>query len=173
MKKRLLFLLPLFLGACSKSGESPVITIERLYVDIEQDTNTENGIDENANKENYANRIEDLPALKVGDKVDAFLSLDGKGAELKTFKLQNDEEVSTKLLYEKGEVSTEGNLTDEDKGQLRFKDGVTSARILVHATVDHVDKNGNVKLSFYLSSKAECDGAQEVIDLKTKRQESN
>lgn len=32
MKKRVLLLLPLFLGACSDSGESPVITIERLYV---------------------------------------------------------------------------------------------------------------------------------------------
>ena len=30
MKKKVLFLLPLFLGACSDSGESPVITIEKL-----------------------------------------------------------------------------------------------------------------------------------------------
>ena len=35
MKKRVLLLLPLFLGACSDSGESPVITIERLYVNID------------------------------------------------------------------------------------------------------------------------------------------
>ena len=33
MKKKVLFLLPLFLGACSDSGESPVITIEKLYVE--------------------------------------------------------------------------------------------------------------------------------------------
>lgn len=31
MKKRVLLLLPLFLGACSDSGESPVIKIEKLY----------------------------------------------------------------------------------------------------------------------------------------------
>ena len=29
-------------------------------------------------------------------------------------------------------------------------------------------KNGDVKLEFYLSSKAECEGAQEEIGLKTK-----
>jgi len=35
-----------------------------------------------------------------------------------------DEAVKAELRYEKAEVSTEGNLTDEEKGQLRFKDGV-------------------------------------------------
>ena len=38
MKKRVLLLLPLFLGACSDSGESPVITIERLYVNTDPDS---------------------------------------------------------------------------------------------------------------------------------------
>lgn len=127
MKKKVLFLLPLFLGACSDSGESPVITIEKLYVKVDQ----------------------------------------GDGAELKSFQLQNGEEMKTELRYEKTEVTTEGNLTDEEKGQLRFKDGVTKTKVLVHATIEHVDKNGDVQLSFYLSSKAECEGAQEVIDLKT------
>lgn len=37
MKKRVLLLLPLFLGACSDSGESPVIKIEKLYAKIESD----------------------------------------------------------------------------------------------------------------------------------------
>ncbi len=37
MKKRVLLLLPLFLGACSNSGESPVIKIEKLYVKVESD----------------------------------------------------------------------------------------------------------------------------------------
>ena len=73
--------------------------------------------------------------------------------------------------YEKAEVSTEGNLTDEEKGQLRFKDGVTQTRVMVKATIEHVDKNGDVKLAFYLSSKAECEGAQEEIGLKTKEVE--
>lgn len=160
MKKKVLFLLPLFLGACSDSGESPVITIEKLYVNVDPNGESSHG-------ENYANRMDEMPALKVGDKLDALLALDGNGAELKTFKLQNDDEVKTELRYEKEEVTTEGNLTDEEKGQLRFKDGVTQTKVLVRATVEHVDKNGDVQLSFYLSSKAECEGAEEVIGLKT------
>ena len=163
MKKRVLLLLPLFLGACSDSGESPVIKIEKLYAKIESD-----GENTSSDEKDYANQREELPALKVGDEVKAFLLLDGNGAELKTFKLQNDEAVKAELRYEKAEVSTEGNLTDEEKGQLRFKDGVTQTRVMVKATIEHVDKNGDVKLEFYLSSKAECEGAQEEIGLKTK-----
>ena len=166
MKKRVLLLLPLFLGACSDSGESPVIKIEKLYAKIESD-----GENTSSDEKDYANQREELPALKVGDEVKAFLLLDGNGAELKTFKLQNDEAVKAELRYEKAEVSTEGNLTDEEKGQLRFKDGVTQTRVMVKATIEHVDKNGDVKLAFYLSSKAECEGAQEEIGLKTKEVE--
>ncbi len=163
MKKRVLLLLPLFLGACSNSGESPVIKIEKLYVKAESDS-------DGAKEEDYANKMDELPTLKVGDEVKALLLLDGNGAELKTFKLQkdNDEALDTKLVYQKTEVSTEGNLTDEENGQLRFKDGVTQTRIMVRATIAHVDKNGDVRLEFYLSSKAECEGAQEEIGLKTK-----
>ena len=111
--------------------------------------------------------------MKVGDEVEALLLLDGNGAELKTFKLQNDEELATKLIYKEEEVSTEGNLTDEDKGQLRFKDGVTQSQVIVRATIEHVDENGDVKLEFYLSSKAECEGAEEVIGLKTTNEKEN
>ena len=163
MKKRVLLLLPLFLGACSNSGESPVIKIEKLYVKAESDSDS-------AKEEDYANKMDELPALKVGDEVKALLLLDGNGAELKTFKLQkdNDEALDTKLNYEKNEESTEGNLTDEENGQLRFKDGVTQTKVLVQATIKQVDKNGDVRLEFYLSSKAECEGAQEEIGLKTK-----
>lgn len=150
MKKRVLLLLPLFLGACSDSGESPVIKIEKLYAKIESD-----GENTSSDEKDYANQREELPALKVGD-------------EVKAFKLQNDDEVDTKLFYEQTEVSTEGNLTDVEKGQLRFKDGVSKAKIMVIATIKQVDKNGDVKLEFYLSSKAECEGAQEEIGLKTK-----
>ena len=162
MKKRVLLLLPLFLGACSDSGESPVIKIEKLYAKVESD-------DENSGsgEKDYANQRDELPALKVGDEVKALLLLDGNGAELKTFRLQNDDE----LIFEKTEVSTEGNLTDVEKGQLRFKDGVSKAKIMVIATIKQVDKNGDVKLEFYLSSKAECEGAQEEIGLKTKAED--
>ena len=137
MKKRVLLLLPLFLGACSDSGESPVIKIEKLYAKIESDgENTSSG------EKDYANQRDELPALK-----------------------------DTKLIFEKTEVSTEGNLTDVEKGQLRFKDGVSKAKIMVIATIKQVDKNGDVKLEFYLSSKAECEGAQEEIGLKTKAED--
>ena len=164
MKKRVLLLLPLFLGACSDSGESPVIKIEKLYAKVESEDESSG-----SGEKDYANQRDELPALKVGDEVKAFLLLDGNGAELKTFKLQNDDEVDTKLFYEQTEVSTEGNLTDVEKGQLRFKDGVSKAKIIrVIATIKQVDKNGDVKLEFYLSSKAECEGAQEEIGLKTK-----
>ncbi len=51
-------------------------------------------------------------------------------------------------FFEQTEVSTEGNLTDVEKGQLRFKDGVSKAKIMVIATIKQVDKNGDVKLAF-------------------------
>ena len=111
MKKRVLFMLPLFLGACSDSGESPVITIEKLYVKVDQG-------DGETSREDYANRMSELPALKVGDKVDAFLSLDGNGAELQAFQLQNGEQMKTELPNKKTEVTTEGNFLDEEKRQL-------------------------------------------------------
>ncbi|WP_288147654.1 DUF5035 domain-containing protein [Bacteroides acidifaciens] len=162
MKKRVLLLLPLFLGACSNSGESPVIKIEKLYVKVESDGDS-------AKEEDYANKMDELPALKVGDEVKALLLLDGNGAELKTFTLQNDEEVKAKPKFlMESEISTEGNLTDESKGQYRFKDGVRQTKVEVEATVIHVNEDGEVRLSFYLSSKAECEGAQEEIGLKTK-----
>lgn len=161
MKKRVLLLLPLFLGACSDSGESPVITIEKLFVEVSSEE------DGHKEKMDYANRMEEMPALKKGDKVDAILALDGNGAELKTFQLQNDEALKTVLRYEESQVTTEGNLTNKEEGQLRFKDGVTQAKIMVEAIVEHVDKNGDVRLAFYLSSKAECEGAEEEIGLKT------
>ena len=166
MKKRVLLLLPLFLGACSDSGESPIIKIEKLSVNTDSDS-------DNSKEEDYTNRMDNLPALKVGDKVNAFLFLDGNGAELKAFSLQKDDELDTKVFCNETEVSTEGNLTDKDKGQLRFKDGVIQARIMVRATIEHVDENGDVKLEFYLSSKAECEGAEEVIGLKTTNEKEN
>lgn len=114
MKKRVLFLLPLFLGACSDSGESPVITNRKAICESRSGR-------WRTSREDYANRMSELPALKVGDKVDAFLSLDGNGAELKAFQLQNGEEMKTELRYEKTEVTTEGNLTDEEKDSYALK----------------------------------------------------
>ena len=77
------------------------IKIEKLSVKVDSDNNSVEG-------EDYANKMDNLPTLKVGDEVEALLLLDGNGAELKTFKLQNDEELATKLIYKEEEVSTEG-----------------------------------------------------------------
>ena len=49
-----------------QSGESPVITIERLYVNTDPDSEDSKG-------EDYTNQKDNLPALKVGDKVNACL----------------------------------------------------------------------------------------------------
>lgn len=67
--------------------------------------------------------------MKVGDEVKAFLLLDGNGAELKTFKLQNDDEVDTKLFYEQTEVSTEGNLTDVEKDSFVLRMGCQKPKL--------------------------------------------
>ena len=85
-------LLPLFLGACSDSGESPVIKIEKLYAKVESEDESSG-----SGEKDYANQRDELPALKVGDEVKALLLLDGNGAELKTFRLQNDDEVNRQM----------------------------------------------------------------------------
>ena len=166
MRKSILLLLPLFAAACSNDDKSPVITVDALYLRQQEATDGE------TEKVNYASRMDELPPLKVGDEVEAFLTLDGNGSELQTFTLQNDDEVATELHYKEAEVTTEGNLTDEEHGQLRFKDGVVHTDLSVEATVERVEANGDVYLTFYLSSKGECEGAQELIVLKT-RQDSD
>ncbi len=158
MKKLLIFLLPLLWMGCSDSVDSPVIEVKGLY--IESDNAAE------ANK-NYADAMDELPVLSVGDFVKVNLLLDGNGSELKSFLLKSDENVDTQLYFEHTEVSDEENLTNPEHGQLRFSDGVDKARLMVKATVTAADSEGNAKLIFYLSSKAECDGAQEEIELKT------
>lgn len=59
MKKRVLLLLPLFLGACSDGGESPIIKIEKLSVKVDSDNNSVEG-------EDYANKMDNLPTRKWG-----------------------------------------------------------------------------------------------------------
>ncbi|ERI85323.1 hypothetical protein HMPREF1981_01880 [Bacteroides pyogenes F0041] len=161
MKKLLLFLLLLLQVACSQNDKSPIIKVEKVRVDRGK------GVEER----NYSGCMDELPALKAGDKIDALLLLDGNGAELKTFMLQSDDEVNTVLHYKEREVSVTGELTDEEKGQLRFIDGVTHTTVSVQATIKKVDEEGDVKLFFYLSSKADCEGTKEVLGLKTKAEE--
>lgn len=61
MKKRVLLLLPLFLGACSDSGESPVIKIEKLYAKIESD-----GENTSSDEKDYANQRGGTARLESG-----------------------------------------------------------------------------------------------------------
>ena len=152
MKKILLYLLPVLLVACSGGDSNPIIRIEKLYINEDQENN-------------YAKEESDIPALKKGDRITTVLVLDGNGADLKTFLLKTSGKIEYKMHYEKSEVSSDENLTDDKHGRLRFLDGVSSTQLIVEAAVTDVDKEGNVKLSFYLSSKAECDGAQETIQL--------
>lgn len=56
MKKRVLLLLPLFLGACSDGGESPIIKIEKLSVKVDSDNNSVEG-------EDYANKMDNFCRL--------------------------------------------------------------------------------------------------------------
>lgn len=156
MKKILLFLLPLLWVACSDNNASPIIEVKKLYI--------------NDGDTNYANKMDELPTLKKGDKVSVALILDGNGSDLKSFQLQKFGDVSTQILYQHSDVTDDENLTDEGKGHLRFSDGVNETEVMVNATVTEVDEKGDVKLSFYLSSKSECDGAQEEIDLKTEKE---
>lgn len=163
MKRSVLWLLPLFCGACTDAGESPVITVEKLYI--------KTVANEGAERVDYASRIEDLPVLKEGDEVEAILHLDGNGADLKTFSLMNDRELVVKpLLFDKSEISTEGNLTNESKGQYRFKDGVRQSQVMVRAVIEESEKE-EVKLSFYLSSKAECEGDEEEIEFQLQQED--
>ena len=162
MNRKIFGLLPLFLWACSNDEEAPEITVKALYLRPQ-------GVPEEVQSENYAGCMDKLPPLKEGDRIEAYLELDGKGSELQSFTLTSNEEVvKTDLHYEEDQVTTESNLTDEEDGQLRFKDGIVCTDLSVEATMEAADVQGNVSLTFYLSSKAECTAAQEVIILQTK-----
>ena len=154
MKKLTTFLgVILLLCSCGDSIESPIINVERLIVNEDP-------------TRNYAVLTSDMPSLKVGDKVEIMLYLDGMGAELQTFQLESDEEVATLIDFKQSVVTSEGNLTDAESGRLRFADGVMYTQLNVVAVVTEVDDTNAAKLNFYLSSKAECDSAQEMLELK-------
>lgn len=164
MKKHLLFLLlSLSCLACSENDASPEIRVKSLYLDSEAKVMSE---DDNTQK-NYANNPDELPALKAGDGLTILLSLDGNGADLKSFQMKKHGSLDTKLLFQSEEVSNEENLSKPEDGQIRFSDGVKKTDLMVKAKVIAIDDNGDAKLSFYLSSKAECNGAQEEMALKT------
>lgn len=163
MKKLLIsFLSFLLLTACANNHPSPVIEITKVYV---------NDDEEDDNEVNYAKALESIPMLSVGDQVDITLQLSGSGADLKTFQLNADQEVNTNLLYSDQDVSTTQGLTDVENGRLRFVDGVESTELTVKALVKAVKKGEETKLFFYLSSKAESEGAECEVILRTENQD--
>ncbi|MEG1564214.1 MAG: DUF5035 family protein [Bacteroides sp.] len=156
MKKLLsLLLFSLFLAACSKNDLSPVIQVTDVYV--------------NENKEtNFVKMMEAMPELQIGDRVEVALNLRGNGTDLKSFQVNLDEVISLReLIYQKKEVSTEGDFTNVKKGHLRFVDGVKNTTLIIKVVVT-AEMQEDMKLLFYLSSKAECDAAQCELVLRTK-----
>ncbi len=151
MKFNYISILFLFLlCSCTDNADSPIINVEKLFVngDLTQ---------------NFAYDTDMMPVLSIGDEVEVILYLDGMGSELQTFQLDKDNELMTEINYAHSIVSNDANLTDEKNGRLRFKDGVMYTQLKVNATVQEIDTDNTVKLSFYLSSKAECETAQEII----------
>ena len=142
MKKQLLApLLLLLLAACSGSAESPVIEITGFF--IEGDT------------KDYSEDMASISSLKVGDTF--IVKEDQQQLGIKDFDLPNG-------------VSSEKNFTRPEEGIIKFEDGVRNTVLKVKMRVQTV-ADADAILSFYLSSKAECESAQEKIELKTEDKE--
>ena len=90
----------------------------------------------------YSEDMASIPSLKVG---------------IKDFDLPNG-------------VSSEKNFTRPEEGIIKFEDGVRNTVLKVKMRVQTV-ADADAILSFYLSSKAECESAQEKIELKTEDKE--
>ena len=138
------------LCSCTDNADSPIINVEKLFVngDLTQ---------------NFAYDTDMMPVLSIGDEVEVILYLDGMGSELQTFQLDKDNELMTEINYAHSIVSNDANLTDEKNGRLRFKDGVMYTQLKVNSTVQEIDTDNTVKLSVYLSATAQCETAQEII----------
>lgn len=158
MKKLLLeSLLPIVLASCSDSAESPVIEVTGFY--IEGDT------------KDYSSDMASVPSLKEGDEVTVSLKLDGKGEDLNTFIVREDrKQLGIKDFDLPNSVSSEKNFTKPEEGIIKFGDGVQETILKVKVRVQTV-ADADAMLTFYLSSKAECESAQEKIELKTEEVE--
>lgn len=158
MKKLLTFFLPLLLlTACSSSVPSPIIKMTGLYVN-------DDGVD-------YAQRLSELPALKVDDEMDIQLGLDGNGEELNTFLVDTSEVKKEKVVIVFDELSEETlskdkEFTDKENGKLGFIDGVSQTVVGVKAKVCKVTPEG-VAFRFYLFSKGDCEGAKYELKINT------
>ena len=148
-------LLLVLLAGCSQSAPSPVIQITGLFV--------------NGDEKDYAQELSSMPALKAGDEVLVSLRLDGNGEELNTFIVQDGDDQQFKIeafeLPAVG-VSNDKNFTKLDEGIVGFENGVRQTDLKVKAKVSIV-KDEDASLIFYLFSRAECDGAQQAVEMKT------
>lgn len=150
-----LLLLSLFLLSCSTSdSDKPKIEIVEVYVDGD-DTN-------------YLNKLNRMPLLNVGDRVDIGLDLDGNGNDLRTFMILNQEPAlveTTITLFQYDEVSD--GFSDLDNGTLGFVDDISATYLTVKAEIKSIAEE-KVTLSFCLFSKApDSKGASVEITLKT------
>ncbi|WP_455593261.1 DUF5035 family protein [Bacteroides sp.] len=159
MKKLLAFVLPLsLLAACTSSVPSPVIEVTGLYL--------------NDDETDYAQRMGEIPLLKVDDEMDIQLRLDGNGEELNTFLVDTSEVNKEKVTIAFDEIpeetlSKDKEFTDKENGKLGFKDGVSQTVVGVKAKVCKVTPEG-VTFRFYLFSKpAESEGAKYELKVGT------
>ena len=108
-----------------------------------------------------------MPSLKVGDEMTVSLRLDGNGEDLNTFIVKEAaEQLGIKGFDLPGGVSSESDLSKPENGVITFKDGIQYTELKVEVCVKTV-ADADAILAFYLSSKAECESAQEKIELKT------
>lgn len=107
-----------------------------------------------------------MPSLKVGDEMTVSLRLDGNGEDLNTFIVKEAaEQLGIEFDLPDG-VSSESDLSKPKNGVITFKDGIQYTELKVEVCVKTV-ADADAILAFYLSSKAECESAQEKIELKT------
>lgn len=150
MKKNLLMVLfgTFMLSSCSSDlAVSPAIDIEKYSI---------NGV-----------AVQGSPLVKVGDELELQLDLKGNGSDLKTFQAKANKTEMNLILtnYEKQNVSQDKNFTDVTACKISFVDGVMHSSVTVKAKVQSVQED-MLKLNFYLSAKADCEGSTLELDLK-------
>lgn len=144
----LLFVALLLLGCSDSQSDTPLLKLVNVYI----------GEDET----NYAESLEQLPVLSLGDEVDLTFQLDGNGHYLKTFVVVNDNSsLATEVRYVDKDVSEE--LSEEFEGV--FFNDIYKTQVEVKATVVRL-REESPTLSFFLSSKTmKSEGASFYLEL--------
>ncbi|NDV65056.1 DUF5035 family protein [Bacteroides sp. 224] len=151
MKNQLILILfSILLYGCSEAeAETPILELTGVYTN-ESDTN-------------YANTLDQLPTLSVGDEIDISFYLNGNGNNLRSFVLKNNNSaIKTKFFFYGDDISDD--FSDLTNGVVGFVD-IPETEIAVKATILEVTEENPV-LSFYLSSKAvNCEGASFKLEI--------